>query len=166
MLKISGVNNLLTNDYSSKVKLCREQIVVILHVSTLFFLRHLVSLSRAMELDVQFMKTIASDNYACEYGVHLTMTNRCQYHTVRPAIATRCIPLLDITSSDPPIGKTAMVFNLCLVQIVAADQQIYNVMVYNIIWATPSVQQCVPTIGRSTHKHELQWQCCQAQLFA
>ena len=79
------------------------------HVSTLFFLRHLVSLSRAMELDIQFMKTIASNNYACEYGVHLTMVNRCKYHTVRPVIVTRYIPLLDIKPSDPPIVKTAMV---------------------------------------------------------
>ena len=109
MLKISGDNNLLTNDYSSKVKLCCEQMVVILHVSTLFFLRHLVSVPRAMALDVQFMKTIASNNYACQYGVHLTMVTRCQHRTVRPAIVTRCIPLLDIKSSDPPIVKTAIV---------------------------------------------------------
>ena len=46
--------------------------------------------------------------------------------------------------------------------VATADQQIYKVMFDNI-WPTPGVQQCVPTIGRNTHNHELQWQCWQAR---
>ena len=66
-------------------------------------------LSRARELDVHFMKTIASNNNACEYGVYLTMVTRCQYHTVGPATDTRYISLLDIKPSDPTTVKTTIV---------------------------------------------------------
>ena len=66
-------------------------------------------LSRAREVDVHFMKTIAINNNACEYGGYLTMVTRGHYHTVGPITDTRYIPLLDIKPSDPPAVKTAIV---------------------------------------------------------
>ena len=65
------------------------------------------------------------------------MVTRGQYHT---GTDTRYRPLPDVKP------------NGCGQQFVAAtaDQHIYKVMIDNI-WATPGVQQCVPTIGRITH---------------
>ena len=101
LLKLLVLIRLLTKDYSN-VKLCCELNMVILQVSTFFFLRHqVVSLSRANELDVQFMKTISNNINACEYGVYLTLVTRGQYHTVRPANDTIYRPLLDIK----PLGQ-------------------------------------------------------------
>ena len=57
LLLFPGVDKFADNE-----KLCCELIMVILHVSTFFFLRHQVlSLSRARDLDVQFTKTITSN---------------------------------------------------------------------------------------------------------
>ena len=55
-----------------------------------------------------FIKTIASNINACEYGVYLKMVIRGQYHTVRPA-ETRYRLLLDLKPSDTPIVTTAMI---------------------------------------------------------
>ena len=118
-------------------------------------LRHQdISLSRARELDVQFLKSIASNDNACEYGGYLTKVARDQYHTVRPATDTRYRPLLDIKPSDPSTVKTAMVEAQLLSSncgqqfvVITADQQIYKVILDNI-WATPDVFSNVyPRLG-------------------
>jgi hypothetical protein len=109
-------------------------------------LRHqAVSLSRARDLDVQFLKSITSNNNACEYGGYLTKVARDQNHTVRPATDTRYRPLLNMKPSDPSTVKTAMVEAQLLSSncgqqfvVITADQQIYKVIIDNI-WATPEV---------------------------
>ena len=102
-------------------------------------------MSRARDLDIQFLGSILSNNNACEYGGYLTKVARDQIHTVRSTTDTRYRPLQDLKSSDPSTVKTSMVEAQLLSSncgqqfvVVTADQQIYNVILDNI-WATQEV---------------------------
>ena len=109
-------------------------------------LRHqTVILSRARDLDVQFLSSSLSNNNACEYGGYPTKVTHDQIYTLKPATDTRYRPLQDRKSSNPSTVKTAMVevqllSSNCGQQFVdvTADQQIYKVILDNI-WATQEV---------------------------
>ena len=82
LIKCVVLIRLLTKEYSN-MKLCCRVSMVILNVSTFFFLRHhAVFLPRARELDVKFIKTITGNTNACEYCVDLSTVIRGQYQQI------------------------------------------------------------------------------------
>ncbi len=113
-----------------------------------------VSVSRARELDVGFLKTVVASDNACEYGGFLTKTARDQHHTIKPATAVQYRPLLDMKPSDPSTVKTALVEAQVLSErcgqefvVITADQQIYKVIVDNV-WAEPTLfSNIYPRLG-------------------
>lgn len=106
---------------------------------------HNISLKRAQELDLQFLKSVTSNDNVAEYGGHITKVAREQNHTVRPATTTRYRPLIDLRPSDPSTIKTALVEAQALTSdcgqnfvIITADQQLYKVILDNI-WSSPEL---------------------------
>ncbi len=104
-----------------------------------------MSVARANELDVQFLKTVLSESNSCEYGGHITRIAREHEHTCRPATETRYRPLIDMKPSHPSTIKTSLIEAQSLTSdcgqmfvVITADQQLYKVIVENI-WAEPEL---------------------------
>ena len=113
-----------------------------------------VSVARAHQLDLNFLKSIVTSDKVPEYGGYITSVSREQNHTVKPATNTRYRPLIDLTPSDPSTIKTVLLEAQTLTTscgqpfvVITADQQLYRVIVANI-WATPELFSNVyPRLG-------------------
>ena len=113
-----------------------------------------ISLNRAHELDLQFLKSVTLSENVSKCGCHISKVTHEQHHTIRPATLTKYRPLIDMKPSDPSTIKTALIEAQSLTAIcgqqfavITADQQLYKVILDNI-WSSPEIfRNIYPCLG-------------------
>ena len=114
----------------------------------------IISLSRAQEIDLAFLKQIISDEATPEYHGYNTKISREQGHSIRPPTKVVYLPLLDMTPAEPDTMYTAMVEAQRLTNqtgqvytIFTNDQQLYRVVVH-VTWVHPNrFMNFIPRLG-------------------
>ncbi len=113
-----------------------------------------ISLTRAQDIDHQFLHDVTANPDTPEYNGFNTKLAREHGHSVKPATTAVYTPLIDMIPSDPDTIMTAMVesqriTNECgqAITVFTNDQQLYRVAV-NITWVYPDLfTNFVPRLG-------------------
>ena len=113
-----------------------------------------ISVSRAHETDVSFMKSVVTDPGTPEFNGYNMKQSREQGHTICPYTKAVYLPLIDMSPAEPDTILTAMVESQRLTTmtgqvctIFTNYQQLYRIAV-NMTWVYPDrFQNFIPRLG-------------------